>query len=85
MIFISCRNKNKVIVKNPTQWDRDDFEGWQLNRYPTSTAIYTSSLASATAVTTATQGGSTEPAVGSATKDADDVLIRWRCERRNPT
>ena len=47
--------------------------------------MHNASLTSNTGNATATQGGSTGPAVVSATKDADDALISWRRGRRDPT
>ena len=46
--------------------------------------MHTASLANANAKTTANQYRPTRPAI-SATNEADDAFISWRCARRDPT
>lgn len=38
-------NGDDTITEDPTQWNYKDFKAWKQNRYPTSTASHTVSLA----------------------------------------
>ena len=44
-------NNNEVMVENPDQWVKRDFNIWKSEEYPTSTAAYNVSLAGTTTTT----------------------------------